>query len=94
MLCMPQLYVKKVNQSTIIILLCSTIVLTIAIDSCLLFADRDVCLNVEMQGRIWTLLPHAMPTLHYTSLTQIWSLGLSPKTIDTRPYIGVSNQKG
>ena len=43
----PQLYVKKINQFTIIILLCSTVMLTIAIDSCLLFADRHVCTNVE-----------------------------------------------
>ena len=71
MLCMPQLYVKKINQSTNIILLCSTILLLIAIDSCLLFADRHMRMNVEMQGRTWTLLPHAMPTLHYFADTNM-----------------------
>ena len=77
MLCMPQLYVKKINQFTIIILLCSTILLTIAIDSCVLFADRHVCTNVEMQGRKWTLLPHAMSTLHYFTDANIMKYGTS-----------------
>ena len=77
MLCMSQLYVKKINQFTIIILLCSTILLTIAIDSCLLFADRHVCTNVEMEGRKLTLLPHAMSTLHYFTDTTIMKYGTS-----------------
>ena len=42
---------------------CFTVLLTIAINSCLLFADRHVCMNVQMQGTKRTLLPHAVPTL-------------------------------
>ena len=42
---------------------CFIVLLTIAIDSCLLFADRHVCMNGQLQGTKRTLLPHAMPTL-------------------------------
>ena len=38
-------YVKKINQFTIIILLCSTILLTIAIDRALLVICRSTCLH-------------------------------------------------
>ena len=51
-------HVIMMSQSTI--LLCFTVLLTIAIDSCLLFADRHVCMNVQLQGTKRTLLPHAM----------------------------------
>ena len=64
---------KSIHDNNIVYIICSTILLTIAIDSCLLFADRHVCTNVEMQGRKWTLLPHAMSTLHYfTDVMVTW----------------------
>ena len=54
---------KNQKQNNLFGLICFTMLLTIAIDSCLLFADRHVCMNGQLQGTKRTLLPHAVPTL-------------------------------
>ena len=56
-------------------LLCFTVLLTIAIDSCLLFADRHVCMNVQLQGtkRIFMFAMECASKLHKLAAARLMS---------------------